>query len=189
MANIASVAYVIEGPALNLQRIQEAINKAIEDEEPKYEEYKTCRYLGFTAEELAGYRLGGDIKDEPELENGVLRFWSEERWGLQDFAEIFGKKFPDIEVYWVVEEPGLEIFRTNDKEGKYFSDRYLIDTCIDGIYNLEYFKTEQAAYKWLDKLTHGRVKSQEDVETFNGDYEDSDAADENWIYIHEFKIG
>jgi hypothetical protein len=43
-------------------------------------------------------------------------------------------------------------------------------------------------YKWLYKITCGRVNSEEKVEEFNADYEDSDTRDENFIYIHKFKI-
>lgn len=98
------------------------------------------------------------------------------------------KQFPDIKVYWIVEESGCEVYCTNDREGKYFPERYWVDTCIDGIYNSEYFKTEEQVYVWLDKLTYGRVKCEEDVEKFNADYEDSDASDKNFIYIHEFEV-
>jgi hypothetical protein len=80
------------------------------------------------------------------------------------------------------------VFCTNDREGKYFPERYWVDTAIDGIYNSEYFETEEQVYKWLDKLTYGKVKCEEDVEKFNADYEDSGTDDKNFIYIHEFKI-
>jgi hypothetical protein len=189
MANMASVTYVIEGSEEILKKIEEAINKAVNAEDDKrYEEYLTCLNLGFTEEELDNKRLGGIIEEEVEIQDGVLHFWAEERWGVQDFEELLRMKFPGIKVYWVVEESGCEVYCTNDKEGKYFSDRYLVDTAQDDIYNSEYFKTEESMFKWLDKITNGRVKSKEDVEKFNSDYEDSGTDGENFIYIHEFEI-
>ena len=187
MANIASVAYAIEGPQKNLEEILGAICLAMTDKE-HWTEYKACEHLGFSEQELDDKWLGGEIDDDPTLENGVLRFYAEERWGLQDFADLLEEKLPDITVYWIVEESGCEVYCTNDKEGKYFPERYYVDTCIDGIYNSEYFQTEEEVYKWLDKLTNGRVKSEEDVEKFNADYEDSGTDDENFIYIHEFEV-
>lgn len=186
MANIASVAYAIEGSEESLKKIAEAIIKAVHSKDKRYEMYQAAEYLKLPITD--GISLGGEIEDEPELENGVLRFWSEERWGLQDFADLLEEKFPDIKVYWIVEEPGCEVYCTNDWEGKYFPERYYVDTCIDDIYNSEYFQTEEAAYAWLDKLTNGRVKSKEDVEKFNADYEDSGTDDVNFIYVHEFEI-
>jgi hypothetical protein len=186
MANMASVAYAIEGPEDSLEKIAEAIIEAVHSDDNRYEMYQAAEYLELPIEEDT--RLGGEIESDPELENGVLRFWSEERWGLQDFAELLEKKFPDIKVYWIVEESGCEVYCTNDREGKYFPERYWVDTAIDDIYNSEYFETEKQVYDWLDKLTFGRVKCEEDVEKFNADYENSEDAGENFIYIHEFDV-
>ena len=185
---MASVAYAIEGPRKTLEEILGAIILGMDDSH-HWTEWSACRKLGFSEEELDDKRLGGEISEEPEInEQGVLRFWAEERWGLQDFEERLRQKFPDITVYWVVEESGMNIYCTNDKEGKYFPERYWVDTAQDDIYRSEYFQTEEAVYKWLSKITNGRVKSKEDVEKFNSDYEDSDTDDENFIYIHEFEI-
>jgi hypothetical protein len=188
MANMASVAYAIEGPQKDLEEILGAIYLAIASKDNKYEEYKACQYLDFTEEELKDKRLGGEISDEPALEDGVLKFWAEERWGLQDFEALLRQKFRDIKVFWVVEESGDEVYCTNDKEGKYFPERYFCDTAQDDIYRSEYFKTEEAMYKWLSEITNGRVKSKKDVESFNSDYEDSATEDENFIYIHKFTL-
>lgn len=187
MANMASVAYAIEGPQENLKEIFGAILKAMEDKK-NWTEYKACEYLGFIEEELEEKRLGGEIEDEPTIEDGVLKFYAEERWGLQDFDELLRQKFPDIKVYWTVEECGCEVYCTNDREGKYFPERYWVDTAQDDIYQSEYFRTEEAMYEWLSKITHGRVKCKEDVDAFNADYEDSGTDDENFIYIHKFDI-
>ena len=178
------MAYAIEGQKETLQKINEAIVIAIHIDDNRHELYKAAKYLNLSIVD-GKTRLGGKISEEPTWDEntGALRFWSEERWGLQDFAELLEKHFQDIKVYWVVEECGCEVYCTNDKEGKYFPERYWVDTAIDDIYNSEYFKTEDEIYKWLDKLTHGKVKCKEDVEKFN-DNEDSD----NYISIHEFAI-
>ena len=75
MANMASVAYAIEGPQKNLEKILGAICLAMTDKE-HWTEYKACEHLGFSEQELDDKRLGGDIEDEPTLENGVLRFYA-----------------------------------------------------------------------------------------------------------------
>ena len=188
MANWASVAYAIEGPNEVLERIKKAIMDAIADKSDFYEEYKALVNLGYSTVGLDECRLGGSITDEPDLCDGVLRFWSEERWGLQDFNVLLEKLFPEIKVYWVVEESGCEVYCTNDKEGKYFPERYWADTCIDDNYQSEYFRDEESMYKWLSDLTEGRVTNSEQVDAFNSDYEESDSFEENFISIHEFQI-
>lgn len=183
---MASVAYAIEGSEKSLTEILGAICLAVHSDKCHWEEYQTCINLGFTEEELEDKRLGGEISDEPTLDNGVLRFYAEERWGLQDFEELLRQKFSDIKIYWVVEECGCEVYCTNDKEGKYFPERYWVDTAQDDIYQSEYFKTEEATYEWLNKK-YG-VKSKEEVEAWNADYEATGDDCENFIYIHEFEI-
>lgn len=185
MANMASVAYAIEGSRESLEAIQAAIISASKDKN-NWSEYAACVKLGFPEEELEEKRLGGDADEDAEIdEKGVLHFWAEERWGLQDFAELLEKHFPDIKVYWVVEECGCEVYCTNDKEGKYFPDRFYADTCINGIYQSEYFTTEEEMYKWLSENTNGKIKSLEDAENFN---ESPDTPKEDFISIHEFKV-
>ena len=185
MANMASVAYAIEGNKESLEKIKDAILKAMPQRE-HWDELEACINLGFTEDELDNKRLGGEIPDEPDLIDGVLRFWAEERWGFQDFEELLRQRFPDIKVYWVVEESGCEVYATNDKKGKYFPERYWVDTAQDDIYQSEYFVTEEAMYKWLNEK-YG-VKSKEEVEAWNANYEDSGTDDENFIYIHEFEV-
>ena len=182
---MASVAYAIEGPQKDLEKILGAICLTMTDKK-HWTEYKACEHLGFSEKELDNKRLGGEINDGPTLENGVLRFYAEERWGLQDFEELLKKKFPDIKVYWTVEESGCDVYCSNDKEGKYFPERYWVDTAQDDIYQSEYFRTEEAMYKWLNEK-HG-VKSEEEVEAWNADYEATGDECENFISIHKFEI-
>jgi hypothetical protein len=101
---------------------------------------------------------------------------------------VLAENFPDIKIYWIVEESEEEIYATNDKEGKYFSDRFYVDTCIDGDYQMNYFTNEESMYKWIADITKNRVKTPEEVKVFNADYEDSEGVDENFIYIHKFDI-
>lgn len=176
MANIASVTYAIEGSKESLQKINEAISAAVDIKDNRYELYKAAEYLGLPIVKNIT-RLGGEIDEKPELLDGVLRFHSEERWGLQDFARLLEQHFPGIKVYWIVEEPGLEVFCTNDREGKYFPERYWVDTCYDS----EYFETEEQAYKWLDKITHGEIKTKSDVEKYNDNAINSNL--DSYIYI------
>ena len=185
MANMASVSYRIEGPKETLEKINDAILKAMPQKE-HWDEWEACINLGFTEEELDGKRLGGEIDDEPSLGENTLEFYAEERWGLQDFEGLLRKKFPEIKVYWIVEESGCDVYATNDKEGKYFPERYWVDTAQDDIYDSEYFNDEESMWKWLDEK-YG-VKSKEEVDAWNADYEATGDDCENFIYIHEFEI-
>ena len=182
---MASVAYAIEGNKESLEKSKDAILKAMLQKNIG-KEWEACINLGFTEEELDDKRLGGEILDEPDLIDGVLKFYAEERWGLQDFEELLIQKFPDINVYWIVEECGCEVYCTNDEEGKYFPERYWVDTAQDDVYASEYFNDEKSMWEWLNKK-YG-VKSMEEVEAWNANYEETGDECENFIYIHEFTI-
>ena len=187
MANMASVAYAIEGSKESLESIQKAILEGLNDKK-HWTEYAACKSLGFTDEELDDKRIGGEISNDLTLENGVLRFYAEERWGLQDFEELLRQKFPDIKVYWTVEESGCDVYCSNDKEGKYFPDRFYADICVDGDYYSEYFVSEDSLFKWLSNITHREINSFDDVEEVNSNYEDSCEDDENFISVHIFDV-
>ena len=74
MANMASVAYAIEGPKETLQKINEAIVVAINSDDKRYEMYQAAEYLRLPITDEI--RLGGEISDEPTLDEktGALRF-------------------------------------------------------------------------------------------------------------------
>ena len=122
------------------------------------------------------------------MEDDVLTFDAEEAWGVTDFHKVLEKNIPGIKVFYSVEEEGEEVYATNDKEGKYFPDRYYIDTCINGDYQSEYFITEKAMYKWLSEITNGAVQAEKDVKDFNSYYEELAKDDECFINIHEFTV-
>lgn len=186
MANMAMTSYRIEGPKETLERINDAIVEALSDKH-YWTEAKVLMLLGYAENELEGKRVGGEIEEKPSLGENTLEFYAEERWGLQDFNELLEAKFPDIKVYWIVEESGCEVYATNDKEGKYFPERYYVELCLDDQIEMEYFKDEKSMYKWLSEKT-GRNMDAEEVKEFNVDYDDEALDDENFIHIHKFEV-
>ena len=192
MANWASTAYAIEGQE-TLEKIEKAIlEHPVEEGSSEDWEGNVLKALNIDWEpntpDGKGYYMRGFIQDEPWFDGSTLRFYAEEAWGATDFHEVLEKNIPDIKVFYVVEEEGGDVYATNDKEGKYFPDRYWVDTCIDGDYQSEYFQFESSVYKWLHDITDGKVKSAEDVEKFNSDHEDECDDDENFIDIHVFAV-
>jgi hypothetical protein len=63
MANMASVAYAIEGPEKSLKKIAEAIITAVHTKDNRYELYKAAEHLKLPITDST--RLGGEIEDEP----------------------------------------------------------------------------------------------------------------------------
>jgi hypothetical protein len=198
MANWACTDYAIEGSKESLHKIYNAImNPDIEEDSDKSWEGNVLRALDITWERdlknIRGKYMRGFIRDAECIEFNVekddnLRFWAEEAWGLTDFYVALEEKFPDIKVYWIVEEIDGDVFATNDKEGKYFSTRFFVDTCIEGDYQSDYFTSEESVYKWLSDITDGKVTNEKEVNAFNDKHEEAETDEENFIYIHKYSI-
>jgi hypothetical protein len=77
----------------------------------------------------------------------------------------------------------MEIYFTNDREGKYFKDRFYVDTCIDNDYKDEYFETEKDALEWIAEITKGKVSTKEEVDKFN-----EECGEDEFILVHKFEI-
>ena len=189
MPNWCSTSYMIEGPHETLKKINDAIlyHEVQENSSPDWEG-NVLLALGITWKQSTpdgkNYYMRGFIQDSPSLGENTLEFYAEEAWGVTDFNLVLEKNFPDIKVYFNGEEPNMEVYLTNDKEGKYFPNRYFVDTCINGAYNLEYFETKEKAYKWLSEISNNKVTNEEQVEAFNKEPLDED----DFICIHEFSI-
>lgn len=196
MANWADTNYVIEGPKEVLKKLYKALehHETAEGSSSDWEG-NVLKALGIEWEEhkmnqtgntvkFEGYYLRGFIQDFSWDNDKHIKIYAEEAWGLTDFYRLLEKSFPEIKVYYIVEEPGCDIYATNDSEGKYFSDRYFVDTCIGGDYQSEYFQTEEDVYEWISQISD--CKNKEDVEAFNENRRAADSDD--FIYIHKFDV-
>lgn len=192
MPNWAFTEYAIEGPKETLQKIEQAIlhhdmeEGSSKDWEGNILNALEINWIRRDLDRMKGLYMRGFIHEEPWwIDDNVLRFCANEAWNVTDFDEALLSAFPDIKVYWATEEEGMGIYATNDKEGKYFPDRFFVDTCINGNYQSNYFSRESNAYYWLSKITEGKVKTKEEVEAFN---EDVDRDPDDFIYVHEYRI-
>ena len=190
MPNWAFTDYAIEGPKETLQKIEQAVlHHDVEENSAEDWEGNVLIALGTTwnrgGPDEGGKYMRGFIRDAPHWcnDNKTLSLFAEEAWGVTDFNEVLEENFPDIKVYWSTEESNEGIYATNDREGKYFPDRFFVDTCINDNFATDYFLTKEDAYQWLSKLTDGKVESEEDVDKFN-----ATCSEDDFIYIHEFKV-
>ena len=135
MANWASTSYRIEGKQEDLKTLNELINEFMDGKRPVMEDNASKDWEGNVALELGentkGYYLRGFIQT-CELEDDVLSIEAEEAWGATDFRHILEKHFEGMKVYFIVEEEGGEVYATNDKEGRFFDYRFLVDSCVNG---------------------------------------------------------
>lgn len=190
MANWASTSYRIEGSKSDLERVYNVINalvtgklKPVDETASEDWEGNIVKALGATDKQVAENYLRGFIQ-EYEMDSDTIRIEAEEAWGASDFRHVLKQLMPELTIYYIVEEPGCEVYATNDVEGKYFPERFYVDACINGDYESDYFDTEKQAMAYAAKLIGKEKISKAKLESWNEDHED----DDNFIYVHEFEI-
>lgn len=183
MANWCSTFYAIEGGQDALEKIYDAsINtlKKSESDGSYTWEGNILINLGYNEKELNGYDLRGFLYDSPLLENGVLRLQCEEAWTITNFKTLIEELFSDVVVYFMAEEPGCDYYVTNDESGKYFDERFYVDTCINGNCESGYFIDREDAYDYVYSLSG--LKTDDEISEFNNNDEG------DFIYVHEYEV-
>lgn len=187
MPNWCDTNYVIEGPKKDLEKIQNAIkNHKVREDSADNWEGNILDELGIKFNE-AGANMRGFIDCEGDLTvydyYATFNFYAQEAWYKTDFSRYLEDAFPKITIYWRAEEPGCEIYETNDDKGDYFPERYVVDYSIGVKSDTEYFSTEEEVIKYLRKISKGKIRSINGANKFteanNGD---------DYIYVNEFTI-
>ena len=188
MANWASTSYRIEGSESDLKKVYDVIDnfvtgksKPVLEDASKEWEGNIVKALGASDEQLKESYLRGFI-EEYELDGDVIRINAEEAWGATDFRHILGKLMPELIIYYIVEEAGCDVFATNDIDGKYFPEQYLVDAYVKDADYYEYFETKGQMKDFVSSLIGKEDFTDEDIEAWNEEHED----DDSYIYVHEF---
>lgn len=114
------------------------------------------------------YRCRGEITDY-SLKGNVLTISQCTAWVEQEgFRHVLKKNFPGMKVYYLEEEPGCEVFHTNDTEGTYFPDRYFLDSYDEPMY----FETLEEAAKYVSGVVGHEV---------NDDFDSIEEALDNYV--------
>lgn len=117
----------------------------------------------------------------------TLRFTTETAWGpCNQVFDLICRKYPSIRYYFQSEEPGMVEYLTNDKEGKYFKDKYCVDVYTpEKEFKHKHFLDEQSLYKWLGDILGTIVTFADDIEKQNKRW--NDAGSSAFCHIYEFR--
>jgi hypothetical protein len=117
-----------------------------------------------------------------------ITFCTESAWSAPtEVLDLIQKKFPSFQVFFLSTEPGCDYFVTNDTEGRFFPDRYIVDMCtVDGDYQSEYFEDLESALEWTWKQTGAKVDVESDVVVLNEELaaQNPDA----FCYLHKIEV-
>lgn len=193
MANWCVTNFVVEcNDKQKLQRICDAIVKCNEMAEPLIED-SSKSWTGNIFKDL-GLKFESDrcFWDEAYIEDGVLYISEESAWSrgssmrqLVEQMNIPEDPDNDLIVYFKSEEPGFEIYETNDDEGLYYSERFIFDTSEDG---REYYSNIKDLCDDVNSYLEedNDFKAFDDVVEHLNKYNKENEDDDRWAYVHEF---
>ncbi|MGI6545475.1 MAG: hypothetical protein ACOX2M_03420 [Fastidiosipilaceae bacterium] len=145
MANWCSTHYVITGDKNELEDFHRVLTE-LEDNPSRVDNAFGSLWLG----NLLDY-YGFDWNEIPcrgsiryfsdEIQDDHIELFAETAWNPMHevFTSIFIVHYESLFFYYYAEEPGLEIYDTNDTEGIYFSDRYVVSLYVEDENGNEYF--------------------------------------------------
>ena len=113
----------------------------------------------------------------------------ESAWSEPSEVRMFiKKKLPGLKIYYQAEESGMCIFETNDKDGTYFPEKWILDWCDEkkNLYLYEYFEDLPAVVAYLEE--YGVITK--DVEAITAALEElqEQRPDDISYMFEEFKV-
>ena len=140
--------------------------------------------------------LGGDncevycrgCWDVAELNGNEISTWTESAWAQPyEVFDFIKEKFPEVEIYYIAEEPGCCVYETNDVDGRYFSDRYLVDwNTPHGCEEPFYFENLGEALEFISKEAGREINTMEDVEILCNQWQEQN--EDYYVYLNEFEV-
>jgi hypothetical protein len=120
------------------------------------------------------------------IENNLLTIYQSTAWCEQEgFRECIEKKFPSIKVYYREEEPGCDVYYTNDAYRNYFPERYLLNNNDEPLY----FNTIEEAAEYVSGIVNQKVEANmEAIEKALDNYEEEHEDDDVYFSFHEFQV-
>ena len=191
MPNWCFTSYVVTGDEKEVCDLYEKMRSLEEREESLVENGFGKTWLGNLVTLLGGdwntIYCRGDWSDlTKDDDNGALRFDTETAWCDADETIAFlQEKYPNLEFYFIAEEPGMGYYATNDTAGEYFPYRYSVLPYDSGEEYQYEEGEEQAFFDEITNLTGCKVNSFEEVEKAVHEYNEQHEDEE--IYVKIFK--
>lgn len=183
MPNWCMTSYVIVGTEEEVAKIRHAvINHPVMASSDTNWQGNILNALGLPMETIKRHSLRGFLYNCECKSPTILQLDFEEAWSRTDFAECLEALFPDTSIYWIAEEPSCAIYQTNDSEGIFFPDRYIVGLDIEGDLETEYFTTLEEALTHIFLRT--KCKSKAEINAFNDMHKDTGDS----ICLHRYEI-
>ena len=167
MSNWCSTSYRIVGKKEEVADLYSKIQQLQNMEEPLEPNGFGNLWLGCLVTILGGdwnkIYCRGHIIDY-SLDDGVLSIDTETAWSeMQEVRQFIQKVYPSLEIFYYEEEPGWVIYQTNDRDGRFFSFRYILDD-LEGGDGPEYYDDTDSLLEAASEIFGKELKSMADLE-------------------------
>ena len=139
--------------------------------------------------------FGGDWKktycrgswDIAELTpDGNLYFTAESAWEeLSEWRRFIESQYKTITFYFMSEEPGMQIYQTNDSNRDFFTRRYAIELEDNG---REEFDTYDEARTYVEQTIGRELKDDEDLEESLYEWAKATKGDDFYVSFIEYEL-
>ena len=149
-------------------------------------------WLGNLVKSLGGdwekvYCRGGWMCREYNKEKNTLTFTTETAWReMVEWRKFIESCYKTIKILYVTEEPGMEIYKTNDKDAIFFKSKYVLDYTED----VEYFETIDQAVEFIEELIGIKIedKTVNGIQKAMDNYVKENEEEEDLFFsFHEFE--
>lgn len=159
MANWCDTRYTLMGDKQELDAVYELMYGLETMEKPRVENDFGNTFLGCLVDMLGGdwenASCRGEWGDLKRLDDRIT-FCTSTAWApLNEVWDMLCKRYPSVRYYYYAEEPGCNIYETNDATGLYYPNRFKAEysSSFDraaGFPGVEaYFTTRDEAMAWI----------------------------------------
>ena len=186
MPNWSVTSYVLVGDRDQLDALYNRMSELEQMKEPLVPNGFGPNWLGCLVKSLGGdpqkVYCRGSWSDLCREDDSVT-FDCEHAWSRpHEVEDLIRSVYPDIDIYFLEEELGMDIFQTNDTENAYFHDTVIIDIEDEG---MEYYGDADALAE-LSRMKGETISTWEEAEDFVKERNaEADAGDDvSHIWIH-----
>lgn len=188
MPNWCSTTYRIQGDSKDINSFHKLIQRLEKRKKPYVPNGFGNLWLGCIVNKLGGdwnkVYCRGEIVYYEKNEDGTLSIMTETAWSeMSEWRHFIESKYPSFKIYFSSEECGCEYYITNDSEGRYFPERYYLDSGEEPLY----FETITEAADCVSELVGEQTEA--NLDAINKALEKYMAEKEDiWYSFHEFTI-
>lgn len=186
MPNYCDSVYRITGDAKEIDALYHLMRQV------ENEKYKEGNWVGHLVKALNNGEIPESLYvrgwwDDLTSDKDGIRLHQESAWEpLYEAWNYIASKFNNLEVYFIGEEPGCEVFLKHDNpHERWFTENYYLDVCTPaGEYHHEYFETLDEALNFIEQITGDNIITWDAVSALNNVW--NEMSEDAYIYLYEF---